>query len=244
MSATVVPTTAAAKPAHPEPFRWNVDQFHQLIEHGVFRGQHVMLVHGRVLEQHHGDPSSLDPRPLRWTREQYHKAGELGFFDGLQVQLVGWEVYVMSPKGWPHVVGSRKVAEWLERAFAGVAWVSRQEPIAVGGQEPEPDAAVIPGRFEDYADHPVTALLVVEVADTTLDHDTTVKAEQYATAGITDYWVLDVDSRRLLVYRDPEPLPAGLGATAYRTHLLLGPTDSVSPLAAPGATIAVADLLP
>ena len=51
-------------------------------------------------------------------------------------------------------------------------------------------------------------------------------------------------NRRLLVYRDPEPLPAGLGATAYRTHLTLGPTDTISPLHAPTSTITVADLLP
>ena len=48
----------------------------------------------------------------------------------------------------------------------------------------------------------------------------------------------------LLVYRDPEPLPAGLGATAYRTHTVHGPDDTVSPLAAPHAAVRVADLLP
>jgi Uma2 family endonuclease len=85
---------------------------------------------------------------------------------------------------------------------------------------------------------------VVEVADSTLDQDTTTKAELYATAGIPDYWVLDVDGRRLLVFRDPAPLPTGLGATAYQTHLMLNPTDTVSPLATPTAVIRVADLLP
>jgi Uma2 family endonuclease len=224
------------------PFRWTVQQFHALIEHGAFRGQHVMLLDGRVWEQHHNDPASPEPRPLRWTREQYHRAAELGLFNGLQVELVRGEVYAMSPKGWPHVVGCRKVADRLEQVFAGVAWVSRQEPVAVQGQEPEPDVAVIPGRFEDYADHPTAALLIVEVADTTLDHDTTVKAEQYATAGIADYWVLDVDGRQLLVFRDPVPVAAG--GVAYRTHRVLGPSDTVSPLAAPQAAVRVADLLP
>ena len=57
-------------------------------------------------------------------------------------------------------------------------------------------------------------------------------------------WVLDVDGRRLMVFRDPVPLPQGLGATAYRTHLTLDAAAAVSPLAAPAATIRVADLLP
>jgi hypothetical protein len=53
-----------------------------------------------------------------------------------------------------------------------------------------------------------------------------------------------VENRQLHVFRDPQPLPAGLGATAYQTHLTLSPTDTVSPLAAPGASILVSDLLP
>ncbi len=74
--------------------------------------------------------------------------------------------------------------------------------------------------------------------------DTTTKAELYATAGVPDYWVIDLENRQLLIYRDPVALPAGLGATAYRTHLAFGPNDSVSPLAAPTASVKVADLLP
>jgi Uma2 family endonuclease len=103
---------------------------------------------------------------------------------------------------------------------------------------------VVAGRFEDYTDHPTTALLIVEVADTTLFDDTTTKAEVYAEAGIQDYWVLDLNGKRLLVFRDPVPLPAGLGATAYRTQLAFGPADRVSPLAAPAGSVLVSDLLP
>lgn len=228
----------------PRFFQWTVTQFHNLCSHDVFRGHRVMLIHGVVWEQHHGVPNEMDPRPLRWTREQYHLAGELGYFNGLRVELVRGLVYIMSPKGWPHVVGCRKVADWLEQVFRGAGWVSRQEPIAAGDQEPEPDVAVLPGQFEDYSDHPTTALLIVEVADATLDYDTTTKAKQYATAQIQDYWVLDVDGRQLHVFRDPEQLPAGFGATAYRTHNTFGPADRVSPLAVPGASITVSDLLP
>jgi Uma2 family endonuclease len=110
--------------------------------------------------------------------------------------------------------------------------------------EPEPDVAAYPGRFEDYTDHPTTALLIVEVADTTLSRDTTTKAEVYAEAGIADYWVLDLVGRELLVFRDPEPQPVGLGANAYRTRVTFGPNDTVTPLAAPGSPVKVADLLP
>jgi Uma2 family endonuclease len=181
-------------------------------------------------------------RPFRFTREQYHQLDRLGFFDGKKVELIRGEIFEMSPKNWPHVVGCRKTADVLGRVFAGRAWVSRQDPVNLNDSEPEPDVMVVAGRFEDYTDHPTAALLVVEVADTTLFRDTTIKAEVYAESGIPDYWVLDLENRRLLVFRDPAPIAAG--GHSYRTHQTLGPADTVSPLAAPTATITVADLLP
>src|SRR5207302_1740021 len=134
----------------------------------------------------------------------------------------------------------------LLAAFPAGWWVRGQLPLHVDEyNDPLPDFAVVPGSPRDYhGRHPTTAALVVEVADTTLATDTTEKAERYATAGVAEYWVLDLNGRRLLVFRDPAPLPATLGATAYRTQLVLGPADTVSPLAAPAAAVTVGDLLP
>ena len=189
-------------------------------------------------------PQTFAGRRFRFTREQYYRLGELGFFDGKRVERIRGEIVEMSPKNWPHVVASRKAAEVLERAFAGIGWVSRQEPISLPDSDAEPDVAVLPGRFEDYSDHPTTALLVVEVSDTTLFDDTTTMAEMYAEAGIAEYWVLDLNGRQLIVFRDSQPLPTVLGATAYRQRQTLDPTDRVSPLAAPNASVLVGDLLP
>ena len=80
------------------------------------------------------------------------------------------------------------------------------------------------------------AELVIEVADSSLDFDTNEKRLLYAKAGIREYWVVDINGRRLLVYRDPQ-------AGDYATQLALGPADAVSPLAAPAAVVRVADLL-
>jgi Uma2 family endonuclease len=190
-------------------------------------------------------PPAIPDRPWRWTREQYYRLGELGFFQGKRVERIRGEIIEMSPINWPHVVGCRKTAICLEQAFAGIAWVSRNEqPLALTESDPQPDVIVVAGRFEDYFDHPTTALLVVEVSDSTLTRDTTEKAELYAEAGGPDYWVLDLTNRVLLVFRDPQPMPADLAGTAYRTHLTFHDTDTVSPLAAPHAIILVADLLP
>ena len=99
-------------------------------------------------------------------------------------------------------------------------------------------------RSRDYiADHPATALLAVEVAETSLAFDTTTKVELYATAGIPEYWVVDLDGGRLLVYRNPAPLPPALEATTYRTQLVYTAGDTLTPLHATHA-VNVSDLLP
>jgi Uma2 family endonuclease len=105
-----------------------------------------------------------------------------------------------------------------------------------------PDLAVVAGKPGFHGTHPTTAALVVEVADTTLQTDVTEKAERYATGGIADYWVLDLNGRRLLVFRSPQPIPDG--GAAYRDQRILGASDSITPLAAPNSSIRVADLLP
>jgi Uma2 family endonuclease len=189
-------------------------------------------------------PPVAGPKPWKWTREQYFHAAGLGYFGDRRVQLIFGEVVEMPKQNWPHVAGCRKTADQLRAVFATVGWVSEQSPFPFSDSAPEPDVWVVPGRFEDCTDHPTSALLIVEVSDTTLNYDLTTKAELYATAGIADYWVLDVVNRELHIFRDPVPLPAGLGATAYRTHLALAPTDHLSPLAAPQASILVSDLLP
>jgi Uma2 family endonuclease len=150
----------------------------------------------------------------------------------------------MSPINWPHVVGTLKVGAALRVGFAGLGTVIEQGPYPAGDSELIPDVRVIPGQLADYTDHPRATSIIVEVADTTLQTDLTEKAELYATAGVTDYWVLDLNGRALHVFRDPQVLSAALDATAYRTHEILGPDDSVAPLAAPHATVRVADLLP
>ena len=100
----------------------------------------------------------------------------------------------------------------------------------------EPDLAVVPGRPRNYTGHPTTAVLIVEVADSSLNFDTHAKRLLYAKAAIGEYWVVDVSGRRLLVYRDPQ-------GGDYASQQTLGPTDVVSPLATPAATVRVADLL-
>ena len=182
--------------------------------------------------------------PFRFTREQYYHLHNLDFFDGKRVERLRGEIIEMSGVNWPHVVASHKTTQLLIKIFQDHAWINIGNPIPTDDSDPQPDVMVVPGRFEDYHDHPTTALLIVEVSDSTLFKDTTLKAEIYATAGVLDYWVIDVENRQLHVFRDPVTLSQELGATAYQSHVTLGETDSVSPLALPNQSIRVAEMLP
>jgi Uma2 family endonuclease len=121
-----------------------------------------------------------------------------------------------------------------------------QLPLDLGDDsEPEPDVAVVVGEPLDYRDaHPTTAALIVEVLETTLSSDRTHKASLYASAGIADYWIVNLAHRQLEIHRRPIPDPHQPYGFGYVDVTHLTAADFVSPLAVPQATIAVADLLP
>ena len=180
-----------------------------------------------------------------WTADEFNHLGSLGFFEGRRPFLIDGVIWEQGPMNEPHADGVVLLNGVLQAAF-GPNWTVRvQLPLNIDAMaNPFPDLAVVAGGFRANLGrpHPTTADLVAEVSDTTFTTDTTVKAERYARAGIPEYWVLDLEGRQLLVCRDPAPHP--VGGHVYRTQWTLGPADTVSPLAAPNATIRVADLLP
>src|SRR5262249_51704654 len=111
--------------------------------------------------------------------------------------------------------------------------------------EPEPDVAVVPGSRRDHTiSHPSHPVLIVEVAESSLVFDRAEKGSLYARAGIADFWILNLPDQVLEVYRDPAAAPHAQYGHRYGATITLGPRDAVTPLAAPTAAIAVADLLP
>ena len=191
-------------------------------------------------------PRGTGPMPWRITIKQYRDLGETGCFNGLKTMLIRGEVFTRVFPNPPHDVTLGLTDRWLNRIFVSGYHVRNQMGFDIGtNNDPGPDLAVVPGDIRDYtAATPKVAVLIVEVADSSLDIDTTTKAELYATAGVPDYWVIDFVNRQVIIFRDPASLPAGLGATAYQSRLTFAATDSVSPLHAPNASIRVADLLP
>jgi Uma2 family endonuclease len=192
----------------------------------------------------------MDATPIptkRWARVEYEKLVDLAVFQpGDRVELVGGQLVVREPQGSPHTVAVRLAEDALRSAF-GSSWeVRAQMPVALDDEsEPEPDVAVCPGRPRDYlAGHPSRPVLVVEAAQTSLAFDREHKGSLYARARLPEYWIVNLVDRVLEVYRNPVLSADAPYGWRFSTLLQLGAPDSVSPLAAPHARIAVADLLP
>ncbi len=188
--------------------------------------------------------SSSGPVPRRWTREEYYRMGEMGLFHGQRVELIEGEIMVLSPQNWPHSSTVDRVAEALRRDLGAGFWVRTQFPLNLGTSDPEPDVSVVLGRREDYNDHPTTAVLIVEVSESSLSYDRTRKASLYARAGIADYWIVNLVNKQVEVYRDPRPDSSQFYGHGYASVAVLVPPAVVNPLAAPQVSLAVADLLP
>ncbi len=183
----------------------------------------------------------------RWTRVQYDRLIEAGIFQtGDRVELLGGQICVSEPQNSPHATAICLAEEALRQAFAGSWSIRVQMPIALDQEsEPEPDLTVVPGGPRDYlADHPARPVLVVEVSDSSLALDREHKGSLYARARLRDYWIVNLVDRVVEVYREPGPDATAFRGWAYRSIQKLYPEQSVTPLAAPTARIAVADLLP
>ena len=178
----------------------------------------------------------IGPRPLRWTCAEFHRLGDLGLFKGRRAMLIDGVLLEEGPMSPPHAITLELVEDALRAAF-GAGWrVRRQSPLVLSMElDPEPDFAVIAGSPRNTSGHPNTADLVVEVADTSLGFDTNEKRVLYARANICEYWVVDINGRRLLVYRNPQ-------GGDYADQQSFGPTDTVTALATP-VVIRVCDLI-
>jgi Uma2 family endonuclease len=186
-----------------------------------------------------------DPQTRRWTRQEFHRLAELGFFDGQRAELLEGEIMVFSPQKAEHFTATDRVATVLRDAFGAGFQIRMQGPIELGPHsEPEPDVAVVPGRREDYQhQHPRTAVLIVEVSDTTLASDRTRKASLYARAGLADYWIVNLVDEQLEVYRDPTPDEGQPYGHRYATRTVLRAGETIAPRGALQLVVSVADLL-
>ncbi len=199
-----------------------------------------------ILEQ----PAINEPVPDRerapevrlFTVEEYYRMGEAGVFDNDgQVELLAGRIYKLSPKNPLHSATVRRAGRCFEKHLGKKAFVRTQEPIHFDEHsEPEPDVALVKPRRDEYSkSHPTPedCLLLLEASLTTLKHDRNVKSRHYAAAGIKQYLILNLRTRELEDYRDPN-------AEGYRTKHTYRADESFNLAAFPDTLIKVSEMLP
>jgi Uma2 family endonuclease len=182
------------------------------------------------------------PTRMRISTDRYQKmvaAGVLTKSD--RVELIDGEMLEMSPIGKKHSAISTRLIE----AFAGLA-LGRLANVVAGGpvnlgqfSEPQPDLMLLKRRADAYSEKIPEApdvLLLIEVSDSSLSFDQGAKLSLYARNGVAEYWVIDVDGKRLVNYREPTP-------KGYAQKLELSMSDSVSPQAFPDLKLSVREII-
>ena len=191
--------------------------------------------------------SSTDPglmvvlnRQRRLSVEDYHRMAEAGILgEDDRVELLEGVIIEMSPPGPRH---AKLIQRLCDPTFASVPpdrVVRCQLPLTFGrASEPEPDVSIV-RRADAMSDrsHPTTAALVFEVAGESLQKDRLTKSALYASAGIPEYVIVNVEQGCLEVHRDPDP-----ASRRYRTLVTLSGDQGFASAAVPAFAFRVASL--
>lgn len=138
-----------------------------------------------------------------------YRMADAGIFtEDDRVELIDGELIDMAPIGYDHAATVNVINRTLVLACGERAVVSVQNPVGVDDYtEPQPDFVVLRPRADDYRSAPRAgsgdALLVIEVADTSLRYDRTVKLPLYARAGFAEVWIVDLRHRVVTSYAEP-----------------------------------------
>jgi Uma2 family endonuclease len=184
----------------------------------------------------------MNPPALhRFTAEEYHRLAEVGILaPDARVELIEGEIHDMSPIGPLHGGVTRRLNRIFSLRAKGRWTVSVQDAVRLDSHsEPEPDLVLLKPAPDDYATHhpaPDDVLLLIEVADSSLDFDRSKKIPVYARAGILEVWIINLQETTIEVHRDPH-------FTSYGSKTILRAGDKAYPAAFPDVAVGVAELL-
>ncbi|MBW4618080.1 MAG: Uma2 family endonuclease [Cyanosarcina radialis HA8281-LM2] len=143
----------------------------------------------------------------KWSVDEYHRMVEAGILCDRRVELLAGEIVEMSPETPIHYTTAKRSTKYLEELLLNKADVRFNGPITLSDSEPEPDMAIVRLPESSYSDRhpaPQDIFWIVEVAKTSLKKDLDIKTAIYATAGIQEYWVLDLSAKQIIVFRNPQ----------------------------------------
>ena len=180
--------------------------------------------------------------PARWTTEQFLRLVEQGVLGpDDDVELLEGVVVAVAPSNVAHGGTLGLVSEALFRAVGDRAVVRVRLSLVAGSHSLlEPDVTIVPGTPRDYERvRPTTALLVVEVSDTSLKQDRLTKGAIYAAAGIPEYWIVNLRDDVVEIRRDPS-----VDERRYRNVAVARRGESIEVARLPLVSVTVDALLP
>ena len=172
-----------------------------------------------------------------FTVEEYHQMGKAGILsEGDRVELIEGELVEMAAIGTRHASSVRRLARLCSQIPENLATFDVQNPVQLSDRtEPQPDLVLLEPRADYYSTaHPLPSevLLLIEVADTSIDYDRDVKLPIYARSQIQEVWIVNLQENCLEVYRQPT-------VNGYSLMLRFWRGDRVSPLAFPEFVVSV-----
>jgi Uma2 family endonuclease len=178
----------------------------------------------------------------RFTVDEWQRMGVAGVLpaDG-RMELIEGEVFEMPPIGPAHGGQEKRLIAWFsDHLDSTQAIVSAQDPVRLGDfSEPQPDLALLRPRADFYAKaHPTPddVLLLIEIADTSLERDRSHKIPLYGRYGVRESWVVNLAERTVEVYTKP-------AAHGYGSCWVAGEGDVLRPELLPGLAVAVGEVL-
>lgn len=164
-----------------------------------------------------------NPHPISVT--DYQRMAEAGILDiDARVELIEGEIIDMAPIGSPHAAMVNRLNRELVRQAKDSALVSVQNPIILGDySEPEPDLVLLKPKANDYQDALPQAediLLLIEVADSTLNYDRKIKAPLYARFGISEFWLINLPQQSVTLFQKPEQDQFSVATTLMAPKIL------------------------
>ena len=174
--------------------------------------------------------------------DEFYRIYEAGVFhEDDRIELIDGEILHMTPIGIKHIACVNRLNELFMARFRKRAIVSIQNPVRLSKvAEPEPDIALLKYREDFYTDgHPSAndILLIVEVADSSVEYDRNLKLPQYAKNKIPEVWLVNINEEHVEIYRDPS-------GDEFLKKTILKPRQFVCSLAFEEEQFCVGDMMP
>jgi Uma2 family endonuclease len=141
--------------------------------------------------------------PVKWSINRYHELVKTGVLEDCRVELLDGDIVEMAPVEPAHEERGDATAEHLRERLGHQVLVREGKAITLNASEPIPDIAVVERRsYGNHHPYPENIYLIVEIANSRPARDIEAKRLIYAKAGITEYWVFDLEKDELRVFRD------------------------------------------